>query len=52
MNKIVHKFLLARDRSQFFLAGDKFMLNLNLRQDLFIVVVDRLLNIMKEFKNS
>ena len=45
MNKIVYKFLLARD---------KFMPELHLKQprDLLIVLVNHLLNIVKGFKNS
>ena len=44
MNKIVNKLLLA---------GDKFMLILHLRQSgLLIVLVNCLLNVVKEFKNS
>ena len=44
MNEIVHKFLLA---------GDKFMLEMHLKQPgyLLIVLVNRLLKIKKEFKN-
>ena len=44
MNKIVNKFLLA---------GNKFMPNsIENSQDLLKVVLDRLLNIVKGFKNS
>ena len=43
MNKIINKFLLTRD---------KFMPEMHLNsQDLLIVIVDHLLNIVKEFKN-
>ena len=43
MKKIINKFLLT---------GDKFMPELPLKhQDLLIVLVDHLLNIVKEFKN-
>ena len=43
MNKTVNKFLLT---------GDKFMPEMHLRQpDLFIVHVDQLLKIKKEFKD-
>ena len=42
MNKIVNKFLFAED---------KFMPKLNLKKDLFIVLVDCLLNIVKGFRN-
>ena len=41
MNKIINKFLLT---------GDKFMSELK-QQVLLIVIVDHLLNIVKEFKN-
>ena len=44
MNKTVNKFLLT---------GDKFMSELHLRpQGLIITLVERLLNIVKEFKTS
>ena len=42
MNEIVNKFLLA---------GDKFMPEMHLKQPGFIVLVDHLLKIKKEFKN-
>ena len=42
MNKIINKFLLA---------GDKFMPEMHLKQPGFIVLVDHLLKIKKEFKN-
>ena len=42
MNEIVDKFLLA---------GDKFMPEMHLKQPGFIVLVDHLLKIKKEFKN-
>ena len=43
MNKIINRYLLT---------GDKFMPELHLKQpDLLIVLVDHLLNIMKELKN-
>ena len=42
MNEIVNKFLFA---------GDKFMPEMHLRQDLLIVLVDHLLKLKKEFKN-
>ena len=43
MNKIINKFLLT---------GDKFMPKLHLRQhDLLIMLLDNLLNIVKEFRN-
>ena len=42
MNEIVNKFLLA---------GDKFMPEMHLSQNLPIVLVDHLLKIKKEFKN-
>ena len=43
MNKIINKFLLT---------GDKFMPELHLKQPaFFIVLVDHLLNMVKEFKN-
>ena len=42
MNEVVDKFLLA---------GDKFMPEMHLKQPGFIVLVDHLLKIKKEFKN-
>ena len=42
MNEIVNNFLLA---------GDKFMPEMHLKQPGFIVLVDHLLKIKKEFKN-